>query len=72
MLYCIIHKYLRQFRYSYWWRVRHVGVYKPLFMTSKKCYLHLCLKDSFFIQVLVESNGRDSCATSRDAHFIPL
>ena len=33
-----IHKYLRQFRYSYWWRARHVGVYKPLFMTSKKCW----------------------------------
>ena len=32
-----IHKYLRQFRYSYWWRARHVGVYKPLFMTGKKC-----------------------------------
>ena len=22
-----IHKYLRQFRYSYWWRARHVGMY---------------------------------------------
>ena len=33
-----IHKYLRQFCYSYWWRARHVGVYKPLFMTSKKCW----------------------------------
>ena len=22
---------------SYWWRARHVGVYKPLFMTGKKC-----------------------------------
>ena len=33
-----IHKYLRQFRYSYWWRARHMGVYKPLFMTSKKCW----------------------------------
>ena len=31
-------KYLRQFRCSYWWRARHVGVYKPLFMTSKKCW----------------------------------
>ena len=29
-----IHKYLRQFRYSYWWRARHVGVFKPLIMTS--------------------------------------
>ena len=35
VLFCI-HKYLRQFRYSYWWRERHVGVYKPLLMTSKK------------------------------------
>ena len=25
-----IHKYLREFRYSYWWRARHVGVIKPL------------------------------------------
>ena len=33
----IIHKYLRQFRYSYWWGAGHVGVYKPFFMTSKKC-----------------------------------
>ena len=33
-----IHQYLRQFRYSYWWRARHVGVYKPLFITSKKCW----------------------------------
>ena len=32
-----IHKYLRQFRYSYWLRARHVGVYKPLYMASKKC-----------------------------------
>ena len=32
-----IHKHLRQFRYSYWWRARHVGMYKPLFMTGKKC-----------------------------------
>ena len=33
----VIHKYLRQFRYSYWWRARYMGVYKPLFMTGKKC-----------------------------------
>ena len=33
-----IHKYLRQFRYSYWWRARHVGVFKPLFRTSQKCW----------------------------------
>ena len=26
-----IYKYLRQFRYSYWWRAHHLGVYKPLF-----------------------------------------
>ena len=32
-----IHKYLRHFRYSYWWRARYVGVYKPLYMTGKKC-----------------------------------
>ena len=24
--------------YSYWWRARHVGVHKSLFMTSKKCW----------------------------------
>ena len=33
-----IHKYLRQFRYSYCWRVPHVGVYKSLFVTSNKCW----------------------------------
>ena len=33
-----IHKYLRQFCYSYWWRAHHVGVYKLLFVTSKKCW----------------------------------
>ena len=30
----IIHKHLRRFRYSYWWRARHVWVFKPLIMTS--------------------------------------
>ena len=30
----IIHKYLGQLLYSYWWRARHVGVFKPLIMTS--------------------------------------
>ena len=29
-----IHKYLRQFRYFYWWRARHVGVFKQLIMIS--------------------------------------
>ena len=29
-----IHKYHIQFRYSYWWRARYVGVFKSLIMTS--------------------------------------
>ena len=29
-----IHKYLRQFRYSYCWRARHMGVFKRLIRTS--------------------------------------
>ena len=29
-----IHKYPKQFLYSYWWRARHVGVFKRLIMTS--------------------------------------
>ena len=37
LLYLIL-KYLRQFCYSYWWRARHMDVYKPLVMTSKMCW----------------------------------
>ena len=33
-LFYVIHKYLRQFRYSYWWGATHMGVFKPLIMTS--------------------------------------
>ena len=62
-----------------------MGVYKPLFMnmTSKKFWnmgvtreLAPVLKTaSSFLILLVESNGWNSCATSRDmrdAHIIPL
>ena len=44
-----IHKYLRQFRYSYWWRAPHVGIFKrslelcllALFITALQSFL-LC------------------------------
>ena len=67
-----IHKYLRQFRYSYWWRARHVGVFKLLILTSQKywnmgvtCELAPVLIRQFFSFLLGDSNGRYSCATSR-------
>ena len=33
-LWTCIHEYLRQFRYSYWWRAHHVELFKQLIMTS--------------------------------------
>ena len=64
-----IHKYLRQFRYSYW--AHHMGVFKPLIKTSKKCKhgrdtrACTCAYKTVSSFPLVESNIRDSCATSR-------
>jgi hypothetical protein len=58
-----------------------VGVFKPLIMTCKK-WKHghdtqacTCAYKTVSSFLLVESNGRDSCATSRDtrdAHIILL
>ena len=40
---CIIfvHKYLRQFCISYWWRARHVGVFKRFIITNDQLELFL-------------------------------
>ena len=38
-LFLHIHKYVsRQFHYSYWWRARHVGVFKRLIKTQLKLF----------------------------------
>ena len=71
-----IHNYLRQFRYSYWWRAHHVGVYKPLF--SKKCSKHghdtraCTFAYKMFIPIGREQRPGQFCHITLDAHSIAL